>query len=77
MSELYKNAIIAQLRNLTHDEVIEIAQECNEILGLVSVSDYCNINMEKRRNVYYKIVRKKLKHIEISRQKFICINANI
>lgn len=74
MNELLTKSIIAQLSNLNKDEVLTIAKECNEVLGVCSANDYSEIMCESRRTVYDKISKGKIKHIVISGQKFPCIN---
>ena len=59
--------------NFDHDTIVEIMHECTEILGVVSVENYCKIMNQKRRTVYEKINDGRIKHVEIVR-KFPCIN---
>lgn len=65
---------IENLSKLDSDTLIQIMHECAEVLGLVSVDEYCKIMCMKRRNVYYKIQEKTIKSITISGHIFPIIN---
>jgi len=74
MNQELKKYIIAQLSNLSSEELLEVAQECNEILGVVSVKDCIEILCDNRRTIYDRLKKNKIKYLEISNIKFPCIN---
>jgi len=77
MAEVDKKYIIALLRKLSDEEVLEIAQECIELLGISEVKEYAQIRMEKIRTVYDKLNKNKLPCLKIDNLKLPCININL
>lgn len=66
---------IENLSKLDPDTLIQIMHECAEVLGLVSVDEYCKILGVKRRTAYEHIKIGKIKSIIINNHIFAIINS--
>jgi hypothetical protein len=59
MSIIYKQ--LCNLHNLAMTDIYDIAKECDEILGRVTVSEYAKITCIPERTVYDQIKKGKIK----------------
>lgn len=64
----------ANINNIDSELALDILHECAERLGIVSVSQYCEIMGCKKRTVYIQIEQNKIKSIDFCGNKLIVIN---
>ena len=77
MSQVDKNYTLALLRKLEPLEVLEVAQECIELIGISEPKIYADVRAEKKRTVYDQISKGKLHCLKIDSLKLPCININL
>lgn len=65
---------IENIRNLQKEDLVSILHECAEVLGIVSVDEYCQATGMKRRTVYQLIKEKRIKSIKIAGHIYPMIN---
>jgi len=62
------------LHRLSSDDLIDIMHECAEALGVVSVTEYCELMLMDRYCLNRQIRSGKIKHVNIGGKKFPLIN---
>ena len=68
---------LAQIRNIVGDNTelsLYLLRECAEDVGLVSISDYCEILGVKKRTIQDRLKKGNMQCLEISKQRFPCVN---
>ena len=74
MCEIDKDYCIALLGKLTSSELLEVAQECNDMLAVVDCKEYAYANAIPIRTVQYRVSKNLIDSIEISGRKYPCVN---
>lgn len=74
LAQMSKDIIINKLQSMDKSEVLEIMHECAEILGLIDIDTYIGATGEKRRTIYDKMEKGRIKSFPIGKNVFPLIN---